>query len=106
MRKYETLMLFSPELNETERQAALDTVLGVISREQGESVLVDDWGMRDLAYPVRKHMRGHFIRLEYLAPGSIVAELERIIRITDGIDKFVTVKLDEKPVAAAAAADA
>ena len=49
--------------------------------------------MRDLAYPVRKQMRGYFVRLEYVAPGDTVAELERIIRISDGAFKFLTVKL-------------
>ncbi len=56
-------------------------------------LLVDQWGMRDLAYPVRKQMRGFYVRLEYAAPSQLVAELERIIRITDGIFKFMTVKL-------------
>ena len=45
------------------------------------------------AYPVRKQMRGYFVRLEYVAPGDTVAELERIIRISDGAFKFLTVKL-------------
>ena len=53
----------------------------------------DHWGMRDLAYPVRKQMRGYFVRLEYVAPGDTVAELERVIRISDGVFKFITVKL-------------
>ena len=44
-------------------------------------------------YPVRKQMRGYFVRLEYVAPGDTVAELERIIRISDGAFKFLTVKL-------------
>ena len=49
--------------------------------------------IRDSAYPVRKQMRGYFVRLEYVAPGDTVAELERIIRISDGAFKFLTVKL-------------
>ena len=38
-------------------------------------------------------MRGYFVRLEYVAPGDTVAELERVIRISDGVFKFITVKL-------------
>jgi len=94
MRKFETLLLLSPELNTEERQTILETLTGVVGREQGQMLTVDDWGMRDLAYPVRKVMRGNYVRLEYAAPGGAVAELERIIRITEGIFKFVTVKLD------------
>ncbi|MBQ9536476.1 MAG: 30S ribosomal protein S6 [Desulfovibrionaceae bacterium] len=51
--------------------------------------------MKDLAYPVHKLMRGYYVRLEYLGPSELVAELERNIRNSDGIFKFMTVKLAE-----------
>ena len=86
MRKFETLLLLSPELAADAREALLGTFTGVIERAGGRFT-ADHWGMRDLAYPVRKQMRGYFVRLEY------VAELERIIRISDGAFKFLTVKL-------------
>lgn len=95
MRKFETLLLLSPEFSAEERQGVLDTLTGIIDRDGGKLLEVDDWGMRDLAYAVRKMDRGHYVRLEYLAPGALIAELERNIRIIDGIFKFVTVKLDE-----------
>ncbi len=95
MRKFETLLLLSPELPAEERQGLLDALTGVIAREGGALVEVDDWGIRTLAYPVQKQTRGYYVRLEYAGPGPLVAELERNIRITDGIFKFVTVKLDE-----------
>lgn len=93
MRKFETLLLLSPELATDAREALLGTFTGVIEREQGKIANVDHWGMRDLAYPVQKQMRGYYVRLEYLAPGEAIAELERIIRISDGVYKFITVKL-------------
>ncbi len=49
--------------------------------------------MRDLAYPVEKQMRGYYVRLEYAAKPETIAELERIIRISEGIFKFITVRL-------------
>lgn len=93
MRKMETLLLLSPELSVEERETILKTMDDVIAREGGKMITVDQWGMRDLAYPVRKQMRGFYVRLEYAAPSQLVAELERIIRITDGVFKFMTVKL-------------
>ncbi len=93
MRKFETLLLLSPELAAENREGIVTTLSGIIEREGGKEVTVDVWGMRDLAYPVQKHMRGYYVRLEYLAPPTAIAELERNIRITDGIYKFVTVKL-------------
>ena len=88
MRKMETLLLLSPELSVEEREAVLTNLGEVIARENGTMLEVDQWGMRDLAYPVRKQMRGFYVRLVYGAPSQLVAELERIIRITDGIFKL------------------
>lgn len=98
---YETLVLMSPELTEENRKEILANLSGVIERDGGKIGLVDDWGVRTLAYPVRKLTRGHYVRLDYTAPGAAVAELERNIRITDGLFKFVTVRLDEAPEAPA-----
>ena len=93
MRKFETLLLLSPELTAEARTALLDGLKAVIEREGGKVLAEDHWGMRDLAYPVQKQMRGYYVRLEFAAPATLVGELERNIRISDGIFKFVTVKL-------------
>ena len=90
---YETLVLLSPELAEEDRKGILDNLVGIVEREGGAMVETDDWGMRQLAYPVEKQTRGYYVRLVYGAPGPLIAELERNIRITDGIFKFMTVKL-------------
>lgn len=96
MRKFETLLLLSPELSAESREGILAALTGIIEREGGKMVEVDQWGMRDLAYPVHKLMRGFYVRLVYEAPAALVAELERNIRITDGIFKFITVKLADE----------
>lgn len=96
MRQFETLLLLSPELSSDAREAILNGLVAIIEREGGQMEEVDQWGMRDLAYPVHKLMRGFYVRLVYRAPSALVAELERNIRITDGIFKFLTVKLSDK----------
>lgn len=106
MRKMETLLLISPELTAEEREGVLAGLVGVVDRENGKILNMDHWGMRDLAYPVRKQMRGYYVRMEYHAPNHLVGELERIIRITDGIFKFMTVKLDDEGAEAASESSA
>lgn len=93
MRKFETLLLLSPELASEPRENLLASLVGIIEREGGTMLATDHWGMRDLAYPVQKLMRGYYVRLEYVGPAPLVAELERNIRNSDGIFKFMTVKL-------------
>ncbi|MBF0480827.1 MAG: 30S ribosomal protein S6 [Desulfovibrionaceae bacterium] len=102
MRKYETLVLLNPEMPAEASQTLIGGFTGIVERENGQILAVDDWGMKDLAYPVRKHLRGHYVRLEYSAAGNTVAELERIIRISDGVYKFITVQLDDDYAPAAA----
>lgn len=96
MRRFETLLLFSPELSTENREGLIKGAVAIIEREGGQIIEIDQWGMRDLAYPVKKQMRGFYVRLVYDAPGRLVAELERNLRITEGIFKFITVRLDEK----------
>lgn len=97
--RYETLVLLSPELAEENRKQIIESLSQIVDKNGGKISAVDDWGMRTLAYPVRKQTRGSYVRLEYQAPGELVTELERNIRIADGIFKFVTVRLDDQPVA-------
>lgn len=96
MRQFETMLLLSPELSGDMRETVLTAMVGIIEREGGKMVETDHWGMRDLAYPIKKMTRGYYVRLVYNAPGKLVAELERNIRITEGIFRFVTVKLEEE----------
>lgn len=99
MREFETLLLLSPELTNDERESLLNSLTAIIAREGGNIIEVDQWGMRELAYPVRKVMRGFYVRLVYAGPPQLVAELERNIRINDNIYKFLTVKLKAQEAA-------
>ncbi len=98
MRQFETLLLFSPELSADSREGLLKNIVDIIERESGKIEKIDQWGMRDLAYPVKKQMRGFYVLLVYEGPARLVAELERNLRITEGIYKFLTVRLDEDEV--------
>lgn len=95
MRQFETLLLFSPELSADNREGLIKNIVAIIEREGGKIEKIDQWGMRDLAYPVKKQMRGFYVLLQYEGPSALVAELERNLRITEGIFKFLTVRLDE-----------
>lgn len=100
MARYEELLLLSPELGMEECREMIDNFSAIVVREGGNVLKVDDWGVKDTAYPVRKFNRGRYIRMEMELPGKAVAELERNVRITDGVFKFITVRLADAPVAA------
>ena len=60
---------------------------------------VDEWGVRDLAYRIEKQSRGYYTLLRYRANGRAVEELERNLKLTDGILRYMTVRADEENVA-------
>jgi small subunit ribosomal protein S6 len=96
MKKYETLLLLDPEVGSEGRQTLLDKLSGIVQRDGGQMAEVDDWGQKQLAYPVRKVTRGRYVRLEYGLPEEKVSELERNIRMADEVFKFLTVKLEDE----------
>ena len=100
MTRYEELLLLSPELGTDECREIVNNLSAVVEREGGSVLKIDDWGVKDTAYPVRKFNRGRYVRMELSMPGQAVAELERNVRIADGIFKFITVRLADTPAAA------
>ncbi len=94
MRTYETIYIVHPDVVGDGYTAVVDKFKGILT-EQGANVLkVDEWGTRKLAYMVKKQGRGTYILMAYEAGPSIIAELERRMRIDDQIIKFQTVLLE------------
>lgn len=106
MQKYETAILFEPELPEERRKEFIAKLAGVISSFKGEVVKQDDWGIRKLAYHIAKKPNAYYTFLVYSGNRGVVEEVERNIKIFDGILRHLTsrVDLEQKPAAAAPAA--
>lgn len=95
MRRYETVFILDPDLGEDARNQRYDKVKEVIGAYKGALIEFDDWGVRKLAYDIRKKARGHYVRVDYCGDGPLVAELERNFRLDDKFLKFMTIILDE-----------
>ena len=59
-------------------------------------ILFDEWGVKKLAYEVKKKPRGYYVRIDYCGTGDLVNEMERVFRIDDRVLKYMTVLTDEK----------
>jgi small subunit ribosomal protein S6 len=94
MQKYETAILFDPELPEERRKEFLAKVEGVISRFQGEVLKQDDWGIRKLAYPIRKKSNAYYTFLVYSGERGVVEEVERNIKIFEGVLRHLTSRVE------------
>jgi len=95
-RVYEILFIADPNLGEPEVDALADQIQGYAEKEGGRVQKVEKWGKKRLAYTVRKHEEGYYVLLVVEGRGALVKEVERRIRVTDGIVKFITVRVDEE----------
>ena len=95
MRRYETFVIFDPDLSEDQRAPVVDRIKETITKQDGFLVEIDDWGSRKLAYEIKKKFRGYYSRLDYCGDGPLVNELERFFRIDDRVLKYMTVQLEE-----------
>ncbi len=97
MRRYETIFIADPDLNDEARVTLFDRMESIITERNGLHIETDVWGTKRLAYAIKKKERGHYVRFDYCGSSEIVNELERASRIDDRILKYLTVLLDESP---------
>ena len=94
-RVYEILFIADPNLGEPEVDALAAQVQGFVEKEGGRVQKVEKWGKKRLAYLIGKHREGSYVLVVAEGPASLVREVERRIRVADGIIKFLTVRVDE-----------
>jgi len=93
MRHYETILIVSQAAGEEGVNTLTDRSREIIESDGGSLAMIDKWGLRKLAYPIKKEPQGYYLHLEYGAVPAAVKELERVMRIDDLCLKFLTVKL-------------
>jgi small subunit ribosomal protein S6 len=92
MHRYETLFILHPEIPEAQVRETLDRVRRLIEGMQGEIAEIQEWGIRDLAYPIRKQPRGIYVLVHYSARPEVVKELERNLKLADEVLRFISVR--------------
>ncbi|MEJ2032962.1 MAG: 30S ribosomal protein S6 [Deltaproteobacteria bacterium] len=93
MRNYETIIIIKPNVAEDGIAAVLDRTQGIIEGDGGSVAKIDKWGLRKLAYLIKKEQQGYYVLMEFTGTPQAVAEMERIFKIDDRILKYMTVKL-------------
>ncbi len=94
MRRYETIFILDPDLSKEDQGAIFDKLNEMIPEHNGFLVHRDEWGIKKLAYDIKKKMRGNYVRLDYCGMGDLVDEMERFFRIEDRVLKYMTVLLN------------
>jgi small subunit ribosomal protein S6 len=90
-KKYETLIILNPDIEESRLNQFLDKIKDIMSKNNAEFINFEDWGSRKLSYDIKRLNRGKYILVHFSAKGSFIQELERNLRIADDCIRFQTV---------------
>jgi len=105
MRRYESVFIVSPALSQEDRQPLFDKLTKIISDGEGLLVKLDEWGLKSLAYVVKKQTRGYYVLADFCGDGALVKELERNMSLDERFLKYMTVCTAEEVDVAAIQAE-
>ena len=91
MKAYELLFFVAPNIDEESRLAAMKRVETTIAEGNGVIDNVTDWGKRKLAYEINGQTEGEYTLVDFHADPASIAELNRVLRITDAIQRHMIV---------------
>ncbi len=95
-RKYEVMFIVRPDIEEEEIEKLISGFEATVTTGGGEVKSIERMGRRRLAYTVRKFNDGVYVLMHLAANGPVVAELERRLRVSEPVIKFITVRTDEE----------
>ena len=99
MNHYETVFILTPVLSDAQMKEAVAKYTGFIKENGGEIVYEEDWGLRQLAYPIQKKTTGFYYLIEFKADTQLIELLETQYRRDEKIIRFLTFAMDKHAVA-------
>jgi small subunit ribosomal protein S6 len=92
---YENVFIARQDISGAQVDTLADTFTQLVADNGGEVKKREYWGLRNLAYRMRKNRKGHYVLLNLSAPPAAVAELERTMRINEDVLRYLTIRVDE-----------
>jgi small subunit ribosomal protein S6 len=95
VRNYELVFIVHPEVDDEGLATVVETVKGLVKRSGGEVVQVDLWGLRRLAYPIKRLWEGQYVLMFLDMEPQGIAELERGLGLVEQVMRHLVVRLEE-----------
>lgn len=92
---YEHTLIARPDLTSQQAQTLGETIAQLVAEQGGKVTKTEYWGLRNLAYRVKKNRKGHYLHFNIDAPAAAITELERTERINEDVLRYLTVRVDE-----------
>lgn len=95
MRKYELALVFPPDGEAKDREKLLGKVKEEVEKSKGKIEKVDEWGKKQLSFPMKHYQEGLFFLLEFSLPPESLSGLERKIKLEEGFIRYLLVRVDD-----------
>lgn len=95
MALYEHVVVTRPDISPQQVDALVEDITRIVTEGKGKVGKTEYWGLRNLAYPIKKSRKAHYSLLNIDAPGPVIHEIERRHRINEDVLRFLTVRVDE-----------
>ncbi|MGB0749839.1 MAG: 30S ribosomal protein S6 [Magnetospiraceae bacterium] len=95
MRNYESVFIARQDISTQQVDALGDTFAGIITEAGGAVGRREYWGLRKLAYRIKKNRKGHYLMLNFQAPAEAVAEMERQMYLNEDVMRYLTLRVDD-----------
>lgn len=92
---YEHTFLARQDLSQAQVDALAATATEIVEAGQGKVTKTETWGLKNLAYKIKRNRKAHYVMLNIDAPAGVVAELERQTAINEDVVRWLTVRVDE-----------
>ncbi|HAN75034.1 MAG TPA: 30S ribosomal protein S6 [Planktothrix sp. UBA8407] len=89
---YETMYILRPDLNDEQVGQSIGKYETILKDQGGQNIKIQNRGKRRLAYDIDKHREGVYVQMNYEGPGAQIAILERAMRISDEVIRYLTIK--------------
>ena len=97
MALYENVFILRQDLSPTQAEALCKTYMDLVHEHKGKVVSHEYWGLRQMAYIIKKNRRGHYFLFNLDASTEAVKEMERQMGLNENVLRFLTIRLDELP---------
>ena len=92
---YENIFIARQDISGAQVDALADAFTQLVAENGGEVKKREYWGLRNLAYRMRKNRKGHYVLMNLAAPPATITELERTMRINEDVIRYLTIRVDE-----------
>src|SRR5437588_3980029 len=92
---YENVFIARQDISGAQVDALADTFTQLVAEQGGEVKKREYWGLRNLAYRMKKNRKGHYMLLNIDGPAPAIAELERTMRINEDVLRYLTLRVDQ-----------